>query len=340
MKPHNFATLLVAAVVSLVVAISAYVATQPWTVLNGKGEAMLPALKTSGDKVAAIEIAQGGKVLKLTNKDGKWIIPSQENYPANVDAIRKLMVSASQASLVERKTAKENRFSLLGLTDPKKNGSTARLIRFLDAKGTPVAEIIVGNKKTDAFGASKNGTYVRRPGETQTWLADRAIDGSAQLKDWAKTRVVDVPTDTIKTASIEVSGEPAYTIERDTDGKSFKLSQMPVGKKLKYVNTVDEIIESASYVDFLNVRKANPNDTMKVAGKATIETDKGLKVELDLKSDGKQAWVSVIPTGQGDAKKDADAMSALVSGWEFEIPPGKVTSLMKKQADILEDTGS
>lgn len=340
MKPHNFATLLVAAVASLAVAISAYVATQPWTVSNGKGEAMLPALKTSGDKVAAIEIEQGGKVLKLSNQDGKWIMPSQENYPANVDAIRTLMVSASQASLVERKTAKANRFSLLGLTDPKKNGSTARLIRFLDAKGTPIAEIIVGNKKTDAFGASKNGTYVRRPGETQTWLADRAIDGSAQLKDWAKTRVVDVPTDTIKTASIEVSGEPAYTIERDTDGKSFKLSQMPAGKKLKYVNTVDEIIESASYVDFLNVRKANPSDTMKVAGKATFETDKGLKVELDLKSDGKQAWVSVIPTGQGDAKKDADTMSALVSGWEFEIPPAKVTSLMKKQADMLEDTGS
>jgi hypothetical protein len=340
MKPHNFATLLVAAVASLAVAISAYVATQPWTVSNGKGEAMLPALKTSGDKVAAIEIEQGGKVLKLTNQDGKWIMPGQENYPANVDAIRTLMVSASQASLVERKTAKENRFSLLGLTDPKKNGSTARLIRFLDAKGTPIAEIIVGNKKTDAFGASKNGTYVRRPGETQTWLADRAIDGSAQLNDWAKTRVVDVPTDTIKTASIEVSGEPAYTIERNTDGKSFKLSQMPAGKKLKYVNTVDEIIESASYVDFLNVRKANPSDTMKVAGKATFETDKGLKVELDLKSDGKQAWVSVIPTGQGDAKKDADTMSALVSGWEFEIPPAKVTSLMKKQADMLEDTGS
>lgn len=340
MKPHNFATLLVAAIASLAVAILAYVTTQPWTVSNGKNEAMLPTLKTSGDKVAAIEIEQGGKTLKLTNQDGKWIIPSQENYPANVDAIRKLMVSASEASLVERKTAKEDRLALLGLTDPKQNGSTARLIRFLDASGAPIGEIIVGNKKSDAFGASKNGTYVRRPGETQTWLADRAIDGSAQLKDWTKTRVVDVPTNSIKAASIEVAGEPAYAIERDKDGTSFKLAQMPPGKKLKYLNAVDEIIESASYVDFLNVRKANPSDTMKTAGKATFETDKGLKVELDLKSDGKQAWVSVTPSGQGDAKKDADAMSALVSGWEFEIPPAKVTSLMKKQADLLEDTGS
>ena len=58
-----------------------------------------------------------------------------------------------------------------------------------------------------------------------------------------KTRVVDQPTDSIKTTSIEVAGEPAYTIDRDTDGKSHKLSQMPAGKKLKYVNSVEEIVE-------------------------------------------------------------------------------------------------
>jgi hypothetical protein len=33
-------------------------------------------------------------------------------------------------------------------------------------------------------------------------------------------------------------------------------------------------------------------------------------------------------------------MSALVSGWEFKVPVGKVSSLMKKQADLLEDAGS
>jgi hypothetical protein len=340
MKPNHFATLLVVAVVSFAVAVAAYVTTQPWTISRGKMEAMLPALKASGDKIAAVEIEQGGKTLKLTQSDGKWVIPSQENYPANVDAIRKLVVSASEASLVERKTAKEDRLKLLGLADPKAKGSTARLIRFLDANGAPVGEIIVGNKKADAFGASKSGTYVRRPGETQTWLADRALEGTADLRDWTKTRVVDMPTETVKKASIEVTDEPAYEIVRDSDGKSFKLSQIPNGKKLKYVNSIDEIIESASYVDFQNVRKAKPSDTMKSAGKAIFETDKGLKVELDLRSDGKEAWVSITPSGEGAAKTDADAMSALVKGWEFEIPTGKVTSLMKKQADLLEDTGS
>lgn len=340
MKPQQFVTLLVAAVLSLVVAITAYVTTRPWTVTSGNAEAMLPSLKASGGKVAAIEFDQGGKVLKLADKDGKWVIASQEDYPANIEAVRKLMLAASEASLVERKTAKKDRLGMLGLSDPKKNGASSRLIRFLDASGAPIAEIVAGNKKNDAFGASKNGTYVRKPGEDQSWLADRSIDGSAQLRDWAKTRVVDIPTESIKSASIEVTGQPAYAIDRDTDGKSHKLAQMPAGKKLKAVNSVDEIIESVSYVDFQNVRKAGKSDALPDAGKATFETDKGLKVELDLKSDGKQAWVKVTPSGQGDAKKDADAMSELVSGWEFEIPVAKVSSLMKKEPDLLEDAGS
>jgi hypothetical protein len=33
-------------------------------------------------------------------------------------------------------------------------------------------------------------------------------------------------------------------------------------------------------------------------------------------------------------------MSALVKGWEFAIPVAKVTSLTKKEADLLEDAGS
>jgi hypothetical protein len=51
---------------------------------------MLPALQTSGDKVAAIEIEQGGKMLKIAEKDGKWVVASQEDYPANFEAVRGL----------------------------------------------------------------------------------------------------------------------------------------------------------------------------------------------------------------------------------------------------------
>lgn len=50
---------------------------------------------TAGDKVAAIEIDQGGKILKVAEKNGKWVVASQEDYPANVEAVRGLVLAAS-----------------------------------------------------------------------------------------------------------------------------------------------------------------------------------------------------------------------------------------------------
>ena len=83
---------------SLVVAVTAYVSTQPWTAAgSGNSDAMLPALQTSGDKVAAIEIEQGGKMLKIAEKDGKWVVASQEDYPANFEAVKPTLPSHNAA---------------------------------------------------------------------------------------------------------------------------------------------------------------------------------------------------------------------------------------------------
>jgi hypothetical protein len=254
--------------------------------------------------------------------------------------VRRVLRDASEASLVERKTAKEDMLPLLQLGDPKVPGASSRLIRFLDDKGNAIAEFVAGKGKSDAFGPGKAGTYVRHAGDQQSWLADRDIGASANLGDWAKTRVVDQTTDAIKTMVVEVSTEAAYTIDREGDGRTHKLAQMPAGKKLKYVNSVDEIVESASYVDFKSVRKVAGAPPLPDVGKVTFETDGGLKVAETLKSDGKQAFMTIAASGTGDAKKDAEALSALVDGWEFEIPVAKVSSLMKKQADLLEDARS
>jgi hypothetical protein len=338
MKPKTFVTLLGAAVLSFAVAVSAYVTSRPWTPAAPlHGEAAVPALRSAEDKVAGIEIEQGGDTIKLGQKDGKWVVASQEDYPANVDAIRKLLLNASEASLVDRKTAKKDMLGLLGLGDPKT--SSSRLIRFLDADGHAIGAIVAGNSKPDAFGANTSGTYVRLPDDDQSWLADRPIDASAKLSDWVTTRVVDIPTNSIKTASVEVAGQPAYAIDSNADG-SHKLAQIPAGKKLKYVNSIDEIVESASYVDFQGVRKAARSDPLPNAGSVSFETNKGLKIRLDVKSDGKQAWIAITPSGTGDAKKQVDDIAALVNGWEFKIPVAKVSGLLKKQDDLLENTGS
>lgn len=341
MKPKPFVALFIAAALSSAVAIAAYVTTRPWSAtLEAHGAPMLPAVQQKADSIAGVEIEQGSQSLKLALENGKWVLAKHEGYPANIETVRKLVRSAVEASLLERKTAKPAGLKMLGLGDPKVMGSGARLMRFSDKSGAVIGEIIVGNAKGDAFGAGKGGSYVRLPGQDQAWLANRQLDGSVTLKDWVKTRVVDVSPQSIKTAEIKVAGDAPYKIVRDTDGRNHKLDEIPAGKKVKYANSLDDILESASFVDFKKVRKAGKADALPDAGSVDFETESGLKVTLNVRSDGKEAWVRVTAKGDGDAKSVAEALAGRVDGWEFEVPAGKVPGLLKKKADLLEDASS
>ena len=127
---------------------------------------------------------------------------------------RELVLAATEARLVERKTALKDRHDLLGLGDHTAPGSNARLMRMLDAKGEVLGEIVLGRPAFDVMEASKGGTYVRRPGDDQTWLADRPLQVGLSLRDWIKTRLIDLDVKSIKSIRIEREGEAAIDIKR------------------------------------------------------------------------------------------------------------------------------
>ena len=89
-------------------------------------------------------------------------------------------------------------------------------------------------------------------------------------------------------ADIEVAGESPYQIVRNEDGKSHRLATIPDGKKLKFVNSVDNIVEAASLIEFKGVRKAGEGSGLPKKGRAIIEGDNGVKVTIDYFADDKQ----------------------------------------------------
>ena len=45
-------------------------------------------------------------------------------------------------------------------------------------------------------------------------------------------------------------------------------------------------------------------------------------------------------TGEGDAKKTADALMARAKGWEFRIPKSKADAILKDRAELVEKVQS
>lgn len=338
MKPQHFVMLALAAVISLAGAIAVYVSSTPWSVESRKGGALFPALKADAANVRRIEISQGAKSVVVERDGEAWRLGNRDGYPATSDRIRTLLSSLSEAELAESKTRNPAHYGLLELEDPKDANANSRLIRLLDDKGGVLAEVIVGKKRSGGSGLGGAGTYVRKPGDEQTWLASADISGGLDLKDWAKARIFETAADKVTKLKIEAPGEPAYEIVRGSDGQ-HTLAEIPSGKKLKFVNAVDNIVEATSFMEFQDVRKATSDGSGDV-GTASLETESGLKVAFKFRRGKDETWMTMEASGDGDAKKAADALKERTAGWEFKILPTKADATLKRRDDLLEDSSS
>jgi hypothetical protein len=340
MKPTSFAALAVVTVLAMVVAIATYGAQNRWSQAKVSGASLAPNLAVQAPRIARIELKQGDKTLTLARDKEAWTLADRGGYPVKADAVRALLVKLAQAELVESKTSNKERYGQLELEDPVGKDAKSRLLRVLDDKGAAIVEAIVGKKRFDAFGASKGGTYVRKPGDAQTWLSNAELDVSLAVRDWVQPGVLDLAAAKIAKVTIEIPGEEPLVIARDEkDPGKHALAGIPEGKKLKEGAGIDGIVRGVGSIELEDVRKpaaAAPGTPGGEAGVAKIEADGGLAVTLRLRKEGEDYWLALEATGDGDAKKPADEIAAKAQGWEFKVPPAKAQAILKRRADLFE----
>lgn len=338
MKPTSFAALAVVTVVALIVAIASYGAQNRWSQPKVSGAPLFPGLAAQSAGIARIELSQSGKALALARDKEGWVLADRGGYPAKLDAVRALLVKVAQAELVEGKTRNKERYGLLELEDATAKDAKSRLLRLTDDKGGVIAETIVGKKRFDAFGASKGGTYVRKPGDEQTWLSNADLDVSVSVRDWVQTSLLDLAAAKIAKLTVDIPGEEPLVIARDAaDINKHALTAIPEGKKLKEGAGIDGIVRGAGSIDLEDVRKPTAGGSITVAGIAKIEADGGLVVTLKLRKDGEDHWLSLESSGgEGDTKKIAEEVTRKAQGWEFKINPGKAQAILKRRADLFE----
>ena len=215
MTPKSFVYLAAAAVVSALFAIVTFAANNPWGSGPIGGEKLMPTLAGSIGQVAEVAIRQGEDAVVLERSGGTWSLKSRGGYPVDVGKVRALLVGLGEAELVEPKTSRAEKYAVLELEDPAGKGAKSRLVEVTDAKGNAIAQAVLGKKRSEGYATGKTGgTYVRRPGNPQTWLANAELEAPVATKDWVKTSVLALDSARINRISIESPGEQALKIER------------------------------------------------------------------------------------------------------------------------------
>jgi hypothetical protein len=253
-----------------------------------------------------------------------WVLPGRSNYPASFEEVRKTLVGLAALQTIEPKTARPDWFHYVDLDAPPKGGGV--LISLSDDKDRMLAALIVGKSEDIGDVTESVGLFVRKPGETQSWLVSSPFTPQASPSGWLKKNIVDVDRARIQEVEVRPLSGPAYTVRRDKPSDmNFVLTPMPRGRELADPGApgVDSALTDFSFDD---IQLAANLDFENQASRTVTRTFDGLIVGVDVVKQGSDYWARVsadAAPGKSDAGKEARDINASAQGWAYRLPAYK-----------------
>lgn len=228
MNAKKLYILIAVATIALIAAWYINSSNAPQTGVSARAQPALPELHEHVNDVNAITLTGAGDKVLATLKRGAdgWSIVEKSGYPADLAKIRAFLIKLDQATLTEAKTSNPKLYAELGVDDVKDAKATGVLVS-LGGLASPLS-IIIGNYN----GAGGGGTFVRREGEAQSWLADGNLTVAKNTADWEQRHLIDIASTRLRAVKLTNPDGKTLTIYKDapTDA-NFKVADVPKGRE-------------------------------------------------------------------------------------------------------------
>ncbi|WP_052557462.1 DUF4340 domain-containing protein [Enhygromyxa salina] len=131
-------------------------------------------------------------------EDGKWVIPSHNNYPA--DGTEQMGKAAASFISVTKDVVRSDdpkEHAEFGVVDPEDEAaakdSRGRRVTIKDASGTTLVDVIIGKDVPERQGFK----FVRYPGENRVYAVQLDPQVSTQFTDWIEDDLLKMESDDI-----------------------------------------------------------------------------------------------------------------------------------------------
>lgn len=339
-----------AAMLSVVAAMGVMVSEQAATTIQVLDEAMFPGLGQSAASASSIQVdGPGAKVTLNKDANGQWVVAERDNYPANPDGVRAIIMSLADLTLVEKRTADPARHAELELTTGE-NG-TGHSITITGADGQALAALVAGKVQAPASGNTPGTVFVRRAGEDQVWLARGGLGIPASIGATLDKTLFKLDRARIASVRVEPDGQPAYTLARPTPAdENFALASVPDGKVPVEAAALAAPATAAAGLTFEDVVKAADVKVARVST-ATITTFDGLVITVRLlpgASDAERYALIAASTDPSKAAAPADGaavdpaaeaaqINARTGNWAYKLPAYVSGNLMPPLDTLVQD---
>ncbi len=312
-------------------------------------EPAFPELRAKPDAVMKVTIqTKDGTITLNRTSPGTWTTPEAFDYPAANDKINQLVRQLNDMRLIEAKTANAERFSRLEVEDVT-GESNSRLIRLEDASGNVLAEALMGKRLFRLTGNANSGTYIRRPGEDQSWLASGGFDLDPAVEAWLDQIVVEIDRSEVAKVEVALAGVESYSVSRSSANDDLIIDNLADGEVLKEGANLSELASAMTSVRLASVKLANDVIWPDERHVIKVWTFDGLELTMQIALIDDKPWVTVTAVS-GDLPDDAAAadqtlqrvevINNTASSWAYEVNQSLYQRLTKPRGFWLEVSDS
>jgi hypothetical protein len=266
-----------------------------------------------------------------------WVLPGRNNYPASFEEVSRTLRSLAALQTIAPKTARPDWLHYVDLDAPPKGGGV--LISLGDDKGRVLAALIVGKSEDIGDASGSVGLFVRKPGETQSWLVGSPFAPHASPSDWLKKNIVEVERARIQEVDVRPLTGPAYTVRRDKPGDTnFMLTPVPRGREPAGPGALDAVAAALADFTFDDIQPSANLDFDNLAWRTVTRTFDGLVVGADVIKQGSEYWARIYAGtahGKPEAVKEARDINADSQGWAYRLSSFKGAQFMVSLDDLL-----
>ncbi len=274
--------------------------------------------------VNAIEIAQrnSSPINIYLADDSSWRVAEHYDYLANTVKIRELLLSLQDARKIEKKTSLPEYYPTLGVAPSDAEEGSGILMTFKTSDGE--FGLIVGKISRQ----TKNGQYVRKPDEAESWLINARFYLPADTVQWLDKEMIHIEPDTVSTVTVTHSDDSeSFKIIRDKKGE-LTIQNLAKEQVLRQKERLNRVIAVTDYLYFKDVLPLDQVELPEEHVRLNVRAKEGAFVDIKAykTDDGKNYFI---------ADTNSTPQQQNFRGWAFEVPNTAYDSANKRLSDFL-----
>ncbi len=260
MNQKTLIGLAIAALFAIVAAIAINRANAPRSENGGETSTYVaPELRDHVNDVSKLVVTGAeGKILATLERDAHgWSLKEKGGYAVDTGKLREFLLKIADAKNVEPKTAVKDKYATLGVDDVDAKDAKGLQVE-LDGLAKPF-KLIFGNSNPRS-----GGTFVRRVGDAQSWLASGVLTVEKNAADWLKKDLVDIAASRVASVAITHADGKVVRVAKDAEADAnFKLADVPNGREAGAefaLNGLASTLAGLRFDDVLPAKDAMPDD--------------------------------------------------------------------------------